>query len=245
MLAMSADLLAELADRLAPLGFRPAPGAGATVATMCTVDGRGVRLVRTSAGWSAHVRVLGDHWVDAEVVTAAISGRAPVRRARTFEAARAAVLDAALLPALARSAREFDHRHLVEVFWWDAVTEGAPRRPGLLVLEVIHNYFDDQLFATSWDSIAADRDAHWELDLTPDQATAFVHSLWLASGGELAREPVRIGPLALLPMLGDRCELRVLETAEHPKLLGQACFLDLDLLVTLHTTLRYLPGLFR
>lgn len=203
-----------------------------------------MRLCRTAGGWSAQVRVLGDHWVDAAAVAATIAGRRPVRPPRTFEAACAAALGAARLPAFGRSTRELDHRHLVEVYWWDAVTEGAPREPGLLVLEVIHNYFDEQLFATIWDSIAADRDAHWELDLTPDQATAFVHALWLATGGELAREPVRIGPLTLLPMFGDRCELRVLETTEHPKLLGHPWFLDLDLLVTLHATLRYLPGLF-
>lgn len=139
---------------------------------MFTMDGRALRLSRTATGWSAQVRVLGDHWTDAAAVTAAISGRLPGRPSRTGEAACAAALDAASLPAFARATREFDHRHLVEVFWWD-----------------------EQLFATIWDSIAADRDAHWELDLTPDQATAFAHALWLASGGELAREPVRIGPL--------------------------------------------------
>ncbi|GAB3466424.1 hypothetical protein GCM10027436_80380 [Actinophytocola sediminis] len=203
-----------------------------------------MRLRHTLGGWSAQVLVLRDHWVDAAVVASAIAGRVPGRPARTFEEACAAAVAAAGLPAFARAARGLDHRHLVEVCWWDAVTEGAPRQPGLLVLEVAHNYFDEQLFATIWDSIAADRDAHWELDLTPDQATEFAHALWLASGGELAREPVRIGPLALLPMFGDRCELRVLDTTEHPKLLGQQCFLDLDLLVTLHATLRYLPRLF-
>jgi hypothetical protein len=237
---MPADCLADLADRLARLGFRPAPGECAAF----TVDGRGVRLGRTTSGWSAQVLVLGAHWVDAAVVAAAVAGRRPVPAERTREAACAAMLDAARLPAFVRSTRDLDHRHLVEVSWWDGVTEGAPRQPGLLVLEVIHNYFDEQLFATIWDSVAADRDAHWELDLTPDQATAFVHALWLATGGELAREPVRIGPVALLPMLGDRCELRVLDTDEHPKLAGQPWFLDLDLLVTLHTTLRYLPRLF-
>jgi hypothetical protein len=237
---MAADLLADLADRLAPLGFR----AGPEVNTLFTVDGRAVRLCRTATGWSAQVRVLAGHWVDAAVVAATIAGRRPGGRERSFEAACAAALDAARLPAFGRSTRDLDQRHLVEVFWWDAVTEGAPLRPGLLMLEVIHNYFDEQLFATIWDSIAADRDAHWELGLTPDQATAFAHALWLATGGELAREPVRIGPLALLPMFGDRCELRVVESVEHQKLLGQPWFLDLDLLVTLHTTLRYLPGLF-
>lgn len=237
---MPADCLAELTDRLARVGFLPAPHVG----EMFTVDGRGIRLGRVADGWSAEVRVLGDHWVDAAVVAAVIAGRRPVRTERTVEAACAAALDAARLPAFARSTRDLDHRHLVEVFWWDGVTEGAPRQPGLLVLEVVHNYFDEQLFANIWDSIAADRNAHWELDLTPDQATDFVYALWLATGGELAREPVHVGPLTLLPMLGDRCELRVLETDEHPKLAGQPWFLDLDLLVTLHTTLRYLPRLF-
>lgn len=237
---MSTDTLADLADRLVPLGFRPTSDPN----TMFTVDGRGVRLWRTAGGWSAEVLVLGEHWVDASVVDAVIGGRRPVRPARSLEAACAAAFGAARLPAFARSGRDLDHRHLVEVFWWDAITEGAPRLPGLLVLEVIHNYFDEQLFATIWDSIAADRDARWELDLTPDQATAFAHALWLATGGELAREPVGAGPITLLPMLGDRCELRVLETDDHPKLLGQPWFLDLDLLVTLHTTLRYLPRLF-
>ncbi|HEY0452617.1 hypothetical protein [Actinophytocola sp.] len=228
---MPSDTVDHLADRLAVLGFRHTPGTTAEF----TMDGRAVRVVRTSTGPFAEVLVLGERWVDAAVVSAAIDGTVQDGPSvRTPAAACAAALGAARLPAFRRSGRDLDHLHLVEVYWWDAV----------LVLEVTYNYFDEQRYESTWDSIEADRDARWEPDLTPDQATAFAHALWLATGGELAREPVRAGPITLLPILGDRCELRVLESTEHPKLLGRPWFLDIDLLVTLHTTLCHLPSLF-
>lgn len=228
---MPGDSLAEVADRLAVLGFRRLPGSPAVF----TVDGRAVRLGRRAGGWSAEARVLGEHWVDAAVVAAAIDGQVATGADRSLEAACDAVLGAARLPAFARSTRHFHHLRQAEVYWWDPTNA--------LVLEVIFNYFDLRLYETNRDSIEADRDAQWEFDLTLDQATALVHALWLATGGELARDPVGLGPVTVLPMFGDRCELRVLETEEHRKLLGDPLFLDLDLLVALHTTLRHLPGL--
>ena len=228
---MPADSLADVAQRLAALGFRRLPGAPAVF----TVDGRAVRIGRRAGGWSGEARVLGGHWVDAAVVAAAIDGQVAKEPDRSLAAACDAVVGAARLPAFARSTRRLHHLRQAEVYWWGPMNT--------LVLEVIFNYFDMRLYEINRDSIEADRDAQWEFDLTPEQATALVHALWLATGGELARDPVRLGPVTLLPMFGDRCELRVLETDEHRKLLGNPLFLDLDLLVALHTTLRYLPGL--
>lgn len=228
---MPADPPDDLTDRLAAMGFRRSAGSPAEF----TAPGRGIRV----HGTSAEVLVFGEHWVDAELVSAAIDGIVPTGLPE--RGAGATALGAARLPAYRPPTRTLDQLHQIGIGWSGVAPAGEP---GALEVEVTYNYFDGELFLATWDSITADRDAVWRTRPTPAQATTLAHALWLATGGELAPEPVGFGEITLLPILGDRCEVRVLESADHPKLVGEALLLDLDVLGGLHATLRYFPRVF-
>jgi len=213
-------LIDDLATRLTAMGFRRDGHAEFSMA------GRALRVTEHGA----EVLVLEKHWVDAAVVAGVVYGTGPARYT-----AEEAALGAARLPARQPSTRDLDRRHLVDA--------GPRDEPGELTIRVVHNYFDESMFVETWDSISSDRDAVWRSAPTAAEAVTFARALWFAAGGELAPEPVQLGQITLLPMFGDRCELRVLESLAHPKLVGRPCLLDLDLLGALHTTLRHLPAL--